>query len=201
MQIGLLRDVSLGKKITTTQWRLIALWIGLIVLILGVFALVFEPRQKQLDILRLKTLALEKEAQFIDKVIPKNLPPQEARNKLKDIYRQMNKKRAPTIPSITKQLSDYARRHGMQVVSMASQSKIALVDHGGFSIKIDGSQLQSFDVKIELKSTYTNLVKYFEVINRLVPAYVVCEKMRLLNDAPGSERLRAAIELKIYTLD
>lgn len=94
-------------------------------------------------------------------------------------------------------VKDYAVRMNIRIINIKSDSG----QPGNNNTFILHSQvIKTFTVEIEAESGYMNLVRYFDTLYRVAPAFLSVERLRISKPKMDSDRLKVLMELRFYSL-
>ena len=98
---------------------------------------------------------------------------------------------APTEQNILQLVKDYAQRMNIRVVNIATDAE---------RVFFDSRPVSTFTVAIEAKARYENLVRYFDTLGRVAPAYFSVEWLKIDKNKTNPDKLKVFMELRFYSL-
>ena len=97
-------------------------------------------------------------------------------------------------------IADYANKFHVRLEQVHASAPQAVSDSRGTRAGADGKKCSGVRVSMNFKSAYPNLVKYIEALRKIVPAYMVVEKLEVTRGDSNLPELDGKIELVLYLL-
>jgi hypothetical protein len=89
-------------------------------------------------------------------------------------------------------VKDYAQRMNVRIInSDLNQSETFI---------LNSHVIKTFTIDIEAQSGYMNLVRYFDTLYRVAPAFYSVEKLKIVKQKMDPEKLKVLMELRFYSL-
>jgi len=95
---------------------------------------------------------------------------------------------------------EYAQRMNVRVTKVEVESPKRLKQERGKIIVIHSRRIQTDTIQIEAEAGYMNLVRYFDTLYRVAPAFVSIERLKIISNKKGSDKLKVWMELRFYSL-
>jgi FlaA1/EpsC-like NDP-sugar epimerase len=95
---------------------------------------------------------------------------------------------------------DYAQRMNVRLIKVTQDSQKASKQEKGRVIVIHSRFIKTSTVQIEAEAGYMNLVRYFDTLYRVAPAFVSVERLKITSDKRNPDKLRVSMELRFYSL-
>jgi len=97
-------------------------------------------------------------------------------------------------------LSEYARKLGIELVSISPGNKTGILNDSGKQITIEGRIYQKLPIYLELDCSYKDLLLYLEALREQLPAFISIESLEISKDTGATVKVKAAINLELYLL-
>ena len=98
-------------------------------------------------------------------------------------------------------LSDYANKFRVQMTQISPDPPAIFNDSRGEAVVVDQKTCFYVYTALKMKADYVNLVKYLDVLNRVLPAYMTVERLEIEDPSPAAPRLEVNAELALYLLE
>ncbi len=136
------------------------------------------------------TLYWEGQSSLAENLLPKVKSQQGLINLL---HQQTHVSRRMMIPAtgqnILQSVKDYAQRMNIRIVNIATDAQQPPRPKEG-----------NVTVAIEAEAGYKNLIRYFDTLSRVTPAYFSVEWLKIDKDKINQEKLKVFMELRFYSL-
>lgn len=140
----------------------------------------------------------EKEIAEIESIISESKSMDTGINLLQEEYRVLNRKFPQAEEDALKALSETARTLKIELVSVRSQPKAALLDAENKGLIMDNLACQKVACSIEMRCAYKELAKYLSLLRESVPAFLVIDGLKVIKDDAGASRLNIIINISAY---
>lgn len=95
---------------------------------------------------------------------------------------------------------EYAQRMNVRLVKVEAEPEHELKNRWGHRVIINSRLVVTHTLQLQAEAGYMNLVRYFDTLYRVAPAFVSVEKLKITNDKKNPDRLKVSMELRFYTL-
>jgi hypothetical protein len=97
-------------------------------------------------------------------------------------------------------ITEYAHKFQVRLERVHAEAAQDVLGPRGAKVTADNKRCVGVRVAMNFKSDYFNLVKYLETLRKVVPAYMVVEKMEIDNMPASVPKLEGKIDLILYLL-
>lgn len=97
-------------------------------------------------------------------------------------------------------VKDYAQRMNIRVVNIQAYPVQALKHESNNPVTINSRIVQTLLIQMQLDTGYLNLVKYIDILERIVPGVVTVERLGIKKDKINPDKLKVMLELRLYSL-
>ncbi|MCX5681694.1 MAG: hypothetical protein NT079_05430 [Candidatus Omnitrophica bacterium] len=95
---------------------------------------------------------------------------------------------------------DYAQRMNIRIIKVEAEPEGGAKHKKGKIIVIHSHRIQTDTIQIEAEAGYMNLVRYFDTLYRVAPAFVSLERLKITRDQKNSDKIKVWMELRFYSL-
>lgn len=205
MQIKILNQLILNqlekfKKIDflaiyKRQKKKIAISILILLLSLAYFLSLNARRRMAED-----TLYWEKQSLLVKSLLPEFKSEGEIAGLLDKKYRELNLMASRQGQNILQLVTDYAQRMNIRIANIKTYPAQVLKQENNSTVVINSRVVQSLLVRMEVDSRYMNLVKYLVTLERVIPALITVERLKIKKDKVDPDKLKVTLELRFYSL-
>jgi len=206
MQIKILNQLILSRleKFKKTDFLAICrrqkkkIAISILILLLSlIYFLGLNARRRMAE----DTLYWEEQSLLIKSLLGQANSEQEIIGLLEKRYRQTHRiillQKGQDILQLVK---DYAQRMNIRVVNIQAYPVQALKHASNNPVTINSRILQTLLIQMQLDAGYLNLVKYIDILERIVPGIVTAERLEIKKDKINPDKLKVMLELRLYSL-
>ena len=147
------------------------------------------------------TLYWEKQSLLVKTLLAEAYSEQEIIGLLEKRYRQSHRiillQKGQDILRLVK---GYAQRMNIRVVTIQAYPVQALKYASNNPVTINSRIVQTLLIQMQLDTGYLNLVKYIDLLERVVPGVVTVERLEIKKDKINPDKLKVMLELRLYTL-
>lgn len=189
------------SKITFAQ-AMIFLWVA--ALIFGTLLLirfVYKPFRAQLGAVEEKVFLAERQSRWLGEIIDEGKDPERVTNFLTKTTQELGRKFPETEQRSLVLLSEYAHKFRVQMTQIESDPPEIFRDSRGREVVVDQKTCLYVYTRMKMKADYVNFIKYLEVLNKVLPAYVSVEKLEIEDRSPAVPRLEVNADLALYLLE
>ncbi len=188
------------NTITPSQKKIIIVSAAAVILaaLLGLF--VYWPAVRKISLLKDELSGIQDQIEQIEADVGQGRSIAEGIEALKNRYRALDAKFPVKEEEALGLFSEFARKCNVTIVTIKSQPKVELLDAKDQKIGIEGKICQILPVSIEIKSNYSDLGKYIEMLGESLPAFVTVEKLSIHKESAEAPGLRIIMELNLYLL-
>lgn len=189
------------RKVTVAQ-AMILLWaVGLILGMLLLMRFVYLPLRRSLVATEEKVFLVERRLGWLDETIATAKDPDQVMNLLTKTKQELARKFPETEQRSLVMLSDYANKFRVQMTQIRSGPPEIFKDSRGKELVVDQRTCFYVYTTLKLKADYVNLIKYLEVLSKVLPAYMTVERLEIEDRSPAVPRLEVNAELALYLLE
>ena len=188
------------NTMTPAQKKIIIVSVAavMIVALLGLF--VYLPAVRKISLLKSELSGIEGQIEQIESNVGQGHSIAEGIEALNNKYRALVAKFPVKEEEALGLLSEFAKKCNITVVAIKSQPRVEFLDVKDQKVEVEGKVGQILPVSIEVKSNYTDLGKYLEMLGESLPAYVTVEELKIYKESGGSPDLKVTMELNLYLL-
>ena len=188
------------NTITPSQKKIIIVSAAAVALValLGLF--VYLPAVRKISLLKDEFSGIQDQIEQIEANVGQGRSIAEGIEALKNRYRALDAKFPVKEEEALGLFSEFARKCNVTIVTIKSQPKVELLDAKDQKVEIEGKVCQVLPVTIEIKSNYSDLGRYIEMLGESLPAYVTVEELKIYKESGGIPNLRVTMELNLYLL-
>ncbi len=172
--------------------------------IIGAFVVFYffiqSPRQSRLRQLQVEFYGAQAQIEQIEKVVAQGHALEEGIRLFQQNRKYIDAKFPAKEEEGLKGLSDIARSFAMEVFSLKSSPKMPFLSQSQEKVEIDGKTCYRVYVSMEMKGNYAQLIQYIMSLKESLPAYISVEKLRVIRDSAGSNKLSIFIDFHLYLL-
>lgn len=95
---------------------------------------------------------------------------------------------------------EYAQRMNIRLLKVEADPQQELRNRWGSTVVINSRLVMTKTIQIQAEAGYMNLVRYFDTLYRVAPAFVSVEKLKIMADKVNPSKLKISMELRFYTL-
>jgi len=99
-----------------------------------------------------------------------------------------------------RKISDLAKAMQIDIISVSSQPKKALLNAQHQEVKIDGRVCQKVSITVEIKSYYKDLLDYIGALKETLPVFMTVERLNIKKGISPNEKLTVSLNLDMYLL-
>lgn len=173
-------------------------------LVAGVFAAFYffiqTPRSSHLRHLQTEFYDKQSQIQQIENVVAQGYALEEGIKLFQKNRKNIDSKFPAKEEEGLKGISDFARHFNMEVTSLKSSSRIPFLFLNQEKVEIDGKTCYQVYAAVEMKGSYEHLVQYLAALKESLPAYISIEKLRIMRDSSGADKLSIFIDFNLYLL-
>ncbi|MDD5565486.1 MAG: hypothetical protein PHG31_01125 [Candidatus Omnitrophica bacterium] len=167
--------------------------------LLAFWLFIYLPRRNTAVKMKAELAVLNNQIKAIEGMMDNAKTLDEGLLRLKAHYKEVN--RFPSQEEETVRLiSGYAHRLNIAVRSLKTQPRAALFSAQEQLSGAGGGQYQSIAVVVALSSSYAALVRYIQILQKSLPAFITIEKLQIAQDKNESKNLYSEMVLKLYLL-
>jgi len=196
------------EKISLNQKKIL-IQLGIFIVALSlVWFFLYLPSIKSADKARKELSAIEKEIGEIESMLDDSVPIDESLIQLKEKSEKLDNLFPDKEEETLRAISEFAQKLNINIVSIKpQQKKIIWKKEEEEALQVDGKICQSVTVSIQMTSFYQDLVKYIEMLDKELPAFMVVESVKLIKDKVrvrelklNRDRLNVTLNIGIYLL-
>ena len=196
------------EKISLNQKKIL-IQVGIFIVALSlVWFFLYLPSIKSADKARKELSAIEKEIREIESMLDDSVPIDESLTCLKERCEDMKNLFPDKEEETLRAISEFAQKLNINIVSIKPQQKrIIWKKEEEEALQVDGKICQCVTVSIELRSFYQDLVKYIEMLDKELPAFMIMESVKLIKDKVrvkqlnlNKDKLNVTLNIGIYLL-
>lgn len=189
------------RKVTGAQ-ALVLLWAaGLLLGTLLLTRFAYIPLRDRLAAEEAKLFLVERRLGWLEEVIAAAKEPEQAMNLLTKTKQELSRKFPDSEQRSLLLLSDYANKFRVQMTQIRNEPPQIFKDSRGKEIVVDQKTCFYVYTTMKLKADYMNLIKYLDVLGKVLPAYMTVERLEIEDRSPAVPRLDVNAELALYMLE
>lgn len=146
------------------------------------------------------TLYWEKQSLLVKSLLPEFKSEGEIAGLLDKKYRELNLMASRQGQNILQLVTDYAQRMNIRVVNIQAYPVQALKQASNNPVTVNSRIIQALLIQMQLDTGYLNLVKYIDILERIVPGVVTVERLEIKKDKINPHKLKVMLELRLYSL-
>ncbi|MEW6075016.1 MAG: hypothetical protein AB1530_01780 [Candidatus Omnitrophota bacterium] len=190
--MNIARLAFLKKKTIISQLAVVS-----VLLVFWLF--IYLPRRNAVVKMKAELAVLNNQIKAIEGMMDNAKTLDEGLIRLKVHYKEVN--RFPLQEEETVRLiSEYAHRLNIAVRSLKTQPRVAFFTAQEQLSGAGKGQYQSITAVVELNSSYAALVRYIQILQKSLPAFITIEKLQVSQDTNGSKDLHSEMILRLYLL-
>ncbi|RJO65466.1 MAG: hypothetical protein C4540_01050 [Candidatus Omnitrophota bacterium] len=179
--------------------KIIIAHLAIVFVLLAFWLFIYLPRRNAAVRIRAELTALNNQIEAIEGMMDNAKTLDEGLARLKAHYKQINRF-PPQEEEAVRLISEYAHRFNIAVRSLKTQPRMPFFTAEKQLPGADEGEYQSIAVAVELSSSYVALVRYIQILQKSLPAFVTIEKLQVTQDKNESKNLNSVMVLKLYLL-
>ena len=190
---------DLAKNISTTQKKIfIVAFVGSVFFLLFWF-LVYLPAKAKISHLKKELSIMDAKIQSIEETLNRSGTFANGVKLLKEKHQRLTSKFPLKEEEGLKLVSDLARKMNVEIISTKIGTKESFSEEEGRGfINMDGKKCQKFVLTIDASSTYEDLVKYLENLNKSLSFFI--QRISISKGTTTNNKLRITLDLSLYLL-
>jgi len=186
----------------TFAQALILLWaVGLVAGTLLLLFFLMMPFRRTLAEKEGKIIFMESRLHWLGSMIAGDKDPDHVMNSLMRTKQELARKFPDEEHRSLAMLSEYANKFRLQMKHIQSEPPQVFMDSRGKALTVDLKTCTYVYATMKLKGDYVNLIKYLEVLDKVLPAYMTVERLEIENRSPAEPRLEVNAEIALYLLE
>ncbi|MBU9889165.1 MAG: hypothetical protein KTQ49_04795 [Candidatus Omnitrophica bacterium] len=188
-------------KVTLAQGVIVAWAVALCFVSWLILHGAYKPLRAQLGAIEEKVFVAENKLEWLGPILEELKDPARVTDYLSQKAQELNRKFPDSEQRSLVLLARYAPKFRVQAVRIQPEPSQVFRDGRHKEVLVDQTPCAYVYTRMKLKADYKNLVKYFEALNKVLPAYFSLEKLEITDRAPASPRLEAEADLALYFLE
>ena len=190
-------------KITGTQKKIIIVSAVVLVAFLFTWLFVYQPARNKVARIKTELENVNSQIERIEGLVEEGKPIGEEIDKLQKEFDALSAKFPRKEEEALRLVSGFARKLGIEVVSIKPQPKRLFAGKEEHAIEFEGKKCQRVFVFVKMKCNYKQLVEYIDMLKGSLPAFVCVESINASKEkieGAKTPRLKTELGLSLYLL-
>jgi len=191
------------QKITGTQKKIIIAASVIAAALLFVWLFVYMPTANKVASIKMELAGINEQITHIESMAEEGKSIGEAIEELQEEFKRMEDRFPEKEEEALQAVSGFARRLGMEVISIKPQPKRSFRDEDDKAVEFEDRICQRVFVTVQMKGSYKQLVEYIDMLRRSLPAFVCIESLNVGRDESiktETPRLEVQLGFNLYLL-
>lgn len=189
------------EKLTFPQILIFAWGMALIAGVLLFFLFVDAPADRRALDIQERVHLVENRIRWVTQTIEVLQDPQAVHERFMTAARELDRKFPENAEKSLAMLADYANKFGVRLSEIQTATPHRVLTSHGNKLGADGKTCVGVPVSMKFKSEYFNWVKYFMIIRKILPAFLVIQKVTIENNLSPTLPLEGTVDLNLYLLE
>lgn len=199
MQRNLLKNIDL-KKLSNEQKKALLMITVVVVSFILLWLLIYLPARSTVKRLKLELSGVDGQIQQIEAKAGQAGSLEEGIKRLDVNLKNMIKRFPNTEEESIKAFASFAKEAGVKVDSIRPLPKKELLDQNSAVVKIKGKSCYVFPISVSLKGSFTDLVRFTQIVEKKLPAFAIIQKLNINSDPANLQMLNINMDLDLYLL-
>lgn len=188
------------KKVTTSQTKIMLIGLALVIVFIIFFFFVFLPSLNALNKAKSEFITAENQINEIESFIKEAGTLNQGIGLVRKKFEELNNKLPSSEGDSFRALTDLANNLNIKITLFNPDEKKPFLDDNGNKILLEGKTLEVIFLIIEMKSSFSDLVRFLEGLRKYFPTFEITKKMRIIKEGIENQLLNVRIELNLYLL-
>lgn len=188
------------KNLSISQTKIIFIGLALAMVFIIFFFFVFLPGLNAVNKVKSEFITTEEQINTIESVIKEAETPNQGISSLKKKFEELNNRLPPSEGDSFRAFADLAKNSNIKITLFNPDEKKLFLDDNGNKVLLEGKALEVIFLTMEMKSSFSDLVKFLEGLRKTFPTLEITKKIRITKEGNGSNLLNVRIELNLYLL-
>lgn len=198
---GRLAMINIQKNRLTPAQALIFVWgAALIVIAVLFYVTLYRPAYQRLLDERDRVELLADHLRWVTQTVDSIPDPQRVFEYFLAQDRELDRRFPDVEQKSLLAITEYAHKFQVRLEEVHAGEPQDVLGSRGAKVFADGKKCAGVRVSMKFKCDYLNLVKYLDALRKVVPAYMVVEKIDITNNFSTVLKLEGKLELVLYLL-